>query len=100
MAIKRTAPKPPAQPAADDLRENFIAAAATAPAVEKKPEYPWTNAADVPFTLNTRIPYRLSAKLDWLKKHHDIAKSTAVEEALSAWLRAELSRRGIPEEDQ
>lgn len=99
MAIKRTAPKPPVRPAADNLRESFIAAAATAGEVEKKVEHPWTNATNIAVTLNTRIPHHVAVKLEWLKDKRGIPKSAAVEEALSAWIDAEFQRLGVREDD-
>lgn len=98
MAIKRTAPKPPARPVEDNRRESFIAAAATA-AVEKKEEYPWKNATNIAVTLNTRIPHHIAVKLEWLKNKRDIPKAAAVEEALSAWISAEFQRLGVREDD-
>lgn len=97
MAIRRSAPKPPARPAADNLRESFIAAAA---ASAQPVEYPWKKAADIAVTLNTRIPHHLAVKLEWLKDQRGIAKAAAVEEALSAWIAAEFRRLGIREEDR
>jgi hypothetical protein len=101
MAIKRSAPKTAIKQRApktpeEEVVDSFISGAAAAP----PPELPWRRASDIPVTLNTRIPHRLAAKLEWLKDRKGIAKAAAVEEALSAWVSAELRRYGIREEDE
>jgi hypothetical protein len=90
--IRKSAPKTPKE----EVVDSFISGAAAAP----PPELPWRRASDIPVTLNTRIPHRLAAKLEWLKDRKGIAKAAAVEEALSAWVSEELRRYGIQEDDE
>jgi hypothetical protein len=102
MALKLPPKNPaPAAPAAPDPAhrptdlEAFIASADEGR--QAKP-LPWINArTDLRVTLNTRIPERLSAKVEWLAAELHLSKQDVTEEALTAWCAWHLAKRSLPE---
>lgn len=77
--------------AADRLRLALDAARRPRP----RDPYPWLGLGDDPVTLNTRLGRRLSAKLEWLVGQNGTSKREAVEQAVEAWVRAEMRRHGV-----
>lgn len=76
---------------ADRLRRVLDAARKPQP----REPYPWIGRSDRQVTLNTRIADSLMAKLDWLVAQNGTAKREAVEQAIEAWVRAEMRRHGV-----
>ena len=54
---------------------------------------------DDPVTLNTRLGRRLAVKLEWLAGQNGTSKRDAVEQAVEAWVRAEMRRHGVRDGD-
>lgn len=61
--------------------------------------YPWLGLGDDPVTLNTRLGRRLAVKLEWLAGQNGTSKRDAVEQAVEAWVRAEMRRHGVKDAD-
>lgn len=62
--------------------------------------YPWLGLGDDPVTLNTRLGRRLAIKLEWLTAQNGTSKRDAVEQAVEAWVRAEMRRHGVKDSDR
>ena len=64
---------------------------------------PWTAPAvrrDLRLPMNTRLPEDLLLKIDFVSERTGKLKQELVEEALGPWLRAELEKLGVVDEDE
>ena len=79
----------------DDSADRLRRALEDARRPQPRQPYPWIGRSDRQVTLNTRIPDDLMAKLDWLVGQNGTSKREAVEQAIEAWVKAEMRRHGI-----